>query len=170
MLCSCTFPWNVRNLSHINVKLHIQGNCTLEPSAMSLGLSAPDLRARKAGQCILVTDTTLIEVSQHLWLDNLYIRQKQTTATNATRRNVHVACIYGTCNLWMTSVTLQGAKKAIIGSRAILAYGGKLFASGAGDARPSCIGAVLSKKIFISLMCTRKAFTAIRGKRKRLLS
>jgi hypothetical protein len=108
----------------------MQGNCSSEPSATSLNLSAPSFRARKAGQCVLVTDTTLMEVNQHLWLDNLYIRQKVTAATKKASNAGHISAFGDDCHLWMTTVTLQGAGTLVPDSMPIKVVGGQVFASG----------------------------------------
>jgi hypothetical protein len=117
----------------------MQGNCSSEPSAASLNLSAPSFKARKAGQCILVTDTTLMEVNQYLWLDNLYIQQKATDATIKASQPGHITCFGDACHLWMTSVTLQGAGKLVKESMPMTVIGGQVFASGAEDVYVLCI-------------------------------
>jgi hypothetical protein len=113
----------------------MQGNCASEPSAISLSLPAPDLKGRKTGQCVLVTDIRLMEIAHNLWLDNLYIRQKLTDATDESTYPGELTCQGKSCNLWLTSVTLQGAQKLTPSFSYLAVYGGQMFASGAKDAQ-----------------------------------
>jgi hypothetical protein len=103
---------------------------------VDLGLSGPgDLKLRAYRQCILVTDVRFLRAEQNLWLDNLYIRY---SATNRTAYSSLVDCFGPACNLWLTSVTLQGDKWAVrddggdIYNRAVAVVGGQLYAEGAG--------------------------------------
>lgn len=68
------------------------------------GIVAP-LVSPLPGQCVLFTDVNLLTSDQNLWLDNLYIRHHSTARTDTGHV---VGCYSKDCNLWMTSVTLQG--------------------------------------------------------------
>jgi hypothetical protein len=104
----------------------MQGNCSSDTS--SLNLSAPDLLSLKAGQCVLLTDGSLMQLENSLWLDNLYIRYSKTSRGYA---DALLVCYGKDCNLWLTSVTLQGAlaKHPFFGGVAV--EGGQLYAEGA---------------------------------------
>jgi hypothetical protein len=105
----------------------VQGNCTSEPSALALGISEPALVARKPGQCVLVTEVKLFEVKQNLWMDNLYIRHHITSSTDSG------TILSGNgkgCNLWLTSVTLQGGSSKPTGSSGVQFIGGIVYAEG----------------------------------------
>jgi hypothetical protein len=112
----------------------IQGNCASEPSSRDLGLAAPKLRSRRPGQCILITDVGLLEVEQDLWLANLYIRLKTTDDTKnefVVDSHSHLNCFGKDCNLWLTSVTLQGVLTNAVTYDAMDVKGGQVYASGA---------------------------------------
>jgi hypothetical protein len=107
----------------------MQGNCSSDTS--TLNVSAPDLLSLKAGQCVLLTDGRLVEVEDNLSLDNLYIRQFRTSRGLS---NELLGCFGEDCNLWLTSVTLQGApvpdsSEFIYGG--VNVAGGQLYAEGA---------------------------------------
>jgi hypothetical protein len=105
----------------------VQGNCSSEPSATILGLSEPALVERKPGQCVLVTDVRLMNVKQNLWMDSLYIRHHTTTTTDTPT----ILDGYGKgCNLWLTSVTLQGDSFEAPAIGGFDIAGGQLYAEG----------------------------------------
>jgi hypothetical protein len=119
--------WSRHDSHQCNVEASkcMQGNCRSDPS--SLNLSALDLLPLKAGQCVVLTDGSFGEVEHSLWLDNLYIRYHQTS------RGVSIAllsCSGKYCNLWLTSVTLQGALGQYPVSGGALVDGGQLYAEG----------------------------------------
>jgi hypothetical protein len=103
------------------------------PVHLELGLSGPsDLVSQTPQQCVLVTDTSFLRAEQNLWLDNLYIRLR---ATNRTQQSSLVDCFGVTCNLWVTSVTMQGDRYGgpsdvdnEVGAVAVV--GGQLYAKG----------------------------------------
>jgi hypothetical protein len=111
----------------------VQGNCSSEPSAMALGLSEPPLVGRKPGQCVLVTVEKLLEAGWDLWMDNLYIR-----LANVDNLQVRLEAGTGTllsasniaCNLWLTSVTLQGDSSQPVGPSGVHFFGGNMYAEG----------------------------------------
>jgi hypothetical protein len=121
----------------------MQGNCNSEPSASALGISDRRLEPRTPGQCVLVTDQSLMEISlQNLWLDSLYIRYS-TVANNNICCTVNLLVFSGndTTNLWLTSVTLQGEANQgpeyspLQSPGAITVRGAQLYAEG-GDVPP----------------------------------
>jgi hypothetical protein len=90
----------------------LQGKCMSDPVHQDLGLSGPgDLVSRTSEQGVFVTDISFLRAEQNLWLDNLYIRFR---ATNRTQQSSLVDCFGFTCNLWLTSVTMQGNKYVVI--------------------------------------------------------
>jgi hypothetical protein len=111
----------------------LQGNCAADPLPVDLGLSGPgDLISRNPQQCILVIDVRLFRAEQNLWLDNLYIRY---IATNRSRESSLVDCLGGTCNLWLTAVTLHGYTSApenatVYDNGAVAVVGGQMYADG----------------------------------------
>jgi hypothetical protein len=105
----------------------MQGNCKSEPSAAVLGLTGPELTSRTLGQCVLVTDVRLMVVLHSMWLDNLYIRHRSSTRTDVTSL---LACYARDCNLWLTSVTLQGDWAEYLRMGGVEVSGGQLFAKG----------------------------------------
>jgi hypothetical protein len=107
--------------------LRMQGNCKSRPSAAALGLTGPELRALTPGQCVLVTDLQLMHVQQNLWLDSLYMRHHTTPRTNT--RSL-LTCNSKDCNLWLTSVTLQGDSRRLSDRGAVYVTGGQLYAEG----------------------------------------
>jgi hypothetical protein len=130
MYGSCTFNDHKKTCAN-----SLQGNCTSGPVPVDLGLSGPGyLVSRTPQQCLLVTDIRFLRAEQNLWLDNIYIRYK---ASNRTRESSLVDCIGGSCNLWLTSVTLQGYKvphsdQEHVWNGAVAVVGGQLYAEGAG--------------------------------------
>jgi hypothetical protein len=104
----------------------MQGNCSSDTS--SLNLSAPDLLSLKAGQCVLLTDGSLMQLEGSLWLDNLYIRYLKTSRGYA---EALLVCYGKDCNLWLTSITLQGALAQHPHTGGVLVEGGQLYAEGA---------------------------------------
>jgi hypothetical protein len=104
----------------------MQGNCSSDPS--SLNLSAPDLLTLRAGQCVLLTDGSLMKLQDSLWLDNLYIRYLKTSRGIALSL---LLCFGKGCNLWLTSVTLQGALGQVPAIGGALIEVGQLYAEGA---------------------------------------
>jgi hypothetical protein len=120
---------------------HMQGNCSSEPSAAALRLKNGQLLPHKPGQCVLVTDVRLMAVRQRLWLDRLYIRFK--VSTRSPESYSLLVCHDKDCNLWLTSVTLQGDFIDPAPEHgAIEVAGGQLYAEGvlAGQSRyvPEC--------------------------------
>jgi hypothetical protein len=112
----------------------MQGNCSTAPSAALLGLTGPDLVQQQPGQCLLVTNTPLTSVQQNLWMDNLYIRQKTTSETGTLHPQM-VACNGKVCNLWLTTVTMQGDSSELPSLGGVVVSGGQLYAEGAVTAR-----------------------------------
>lgn len=117
----------------------VQGNCSTEVAFTPSGTHAP-IASPLPGQCLIVTDHPLLEVTVNLWLDALYIRHQTTarTATNTAYSLLRCESVY--CNLWMTSVALQGdgieeweqvnnGTDPILG--ALEVSGGQLYAEGA---------------------------------------
>lgn len=109
----------------------MQGNCNTRPSVDRLGLtgSAPLIDWRP-GQCVIVTDMIFFDVQQNLWLDNLYIRHRNTFRTDILTGSI-VHCDSEDCLIWMTKVTLQGSGDAHEDPQAIHMFGGQLYADGA---------------------------------------
>jgi hypothetical protein len=120
----------------------LQGNCMSDPEPRDLGLSGPDdLVSGRLQQCVLVTDTAFLRAEQNLWLDNLYIR---FISTDRIQQSSIVDCFGLACNLWLTSVTMQGADDRLmrvpgegsvvkkIGTEigALAVVGGQLYAEG----------------------------------------
>jgi hypothetical protein len=107
----------------------MQGNCKVEPSAESLGLSRSDLDSRKPGQCVLVTDEHVMSLTwQSLWLESLYIRYRSTSSSD---KIALLACSGKGCNLWLTSVTLQGDSSQLPRLGGLAVAGGQVYAEGA---------------------------------------
>jgi hypothetical protein len=69
----------------------------------------------------------LVAPSKNLWLDGLYIRQ-QTTSRTDTRALMW--CNGEDCNLWLTSITLQGDDTYWPYYGGVGVEGGQLFAEG----------------------------------------
>jgi hypothetical protein len=113
----------------------LQGNCSLDPVPVDLGLSGhADLIARNPYQCVLVADIGFLRAEQRLWLDNLYIR---LSATSRTQQSSLVDCFGLNCNMWLTSVTMQGDTSGFIEDvddqiGAVAVVGGQLYATGVG--------------------------------------
>ena len=84
----------------------------------------------RPGQCVIVTDLLLLAVRQNLWMDNLYIRHHTTDRTDSTS-----AVWSGSkdCNLWMTSITIQGDGVGDPHLGALALVGGQLYAEGMKD-------------------------------------
>lgn len=60
----------------------VQGSCATAPGPALSKPAGADLRPLLPGQCLLLTDTGLLTVSNSsLWLDNLYVRLKRSTRT-----------------------------------------------------------------------------------------
>lgn len=106
----------------------MQGNCRAGVTAESLGLSGA-LVPRLPGQCVIITDTTLLSERQNLWIDSLYIRFKKTDRSDDRVESV-VKCIGEECNMWMTSVTVQGDGDTDPKFGGVLVSGGQLYAQG----------------------------------------
>jgi hypothetical protein len=116
-------------MTRTDATICMQGNCKAEPSAESLGLTGPDLVARKPGQCVLVTDEHLMSLTwQSLWLNSLYIRYRSTSSTD---KIALLACSGKGCNLWLTSVTLQGDSSQLPRLGGLAVAGGQVYAEGA---------------------------------------
>jgi hypothetical protein len=100
---------------------------------LDLGLSNPaDLGPRHPQQCVLVTDIGFLRAEQNLWLDNLYMI---FSTTDRTRQTSLVECVGLTCNLWLSSVTMQGDQVGLwnnVGDAigAVAVVGGQLYAEG----------------------------------------
>lgn len=107
----------------------IQGNCVDEPSEEKLGLTGPGLD-RSPGQCVIASDTTLIWLENSLWLDNLYIRYSASTAFEDDYYNDILECSSPDCNLWLTSVTMQGDGPGDKTAGAIWAKESQVYAEG----------------------------------------
>jgi hypothetical protein len=94
---------------------------------VGLGFSGPgDLMPRLPGQCVLVTFKRFLDIAQHLWLDNLYIRHHPLDELEVPDL---LSCWEG-CHMWLTSVSLQGdlGKGQDVGSIAVGM--GQLYAEG----------------------------------------
>jgi hypothetical protein len=109
---------------------YVQGNCTSPPSADSLGLPDLDLKFWKPGQCVLVTEAALVSVKNYLWLHSLYILHHMITQMNVTVPYPLVSCDDRQCNLWLTSVTLQGERIEFMSVGGVDVFQGQLFAKG----------------------------------------
>ena len=92
-----------------------------------MGLSGPPLRTNVPGQCVIVTDVMLMDVSENLWLHNLHIRHHSSARSNTSSV---IDCL-GDCSLWMTDVPIQGdgSRDPLFGGLYI--YGGQVYAQGA---------------------------------------
>jgi hypothetical protein len=106
----------------------LQGNCSSKPPNAALGWSQLKLIALKPRQCVVYVNVRLTNVQQSLWLDNIYIRHRQSRRASPTSL---LACLGKSCNLWLTSVTLQNDE----GSGGLDVKGGQVYAEGvyAGD-------------------------------------
>lgn len=111
----------------------MQGNCSMEPYAYGLSLSneAP-LADRSPGQCVLVTNSHVLHVQQKLWIDNIYIRQGQTRGVELYSL---VMCQSVDCNLWLTSVTMQGSGELQPFASGITMHAGKVYGEGESQSR-----------------------------------
>jgi hypothetical protein len=78
------------------------------------------------GQCVIVSDLELMEPTQELWLDGLYIRHHRTNRTDTA---AVIGC-FESCNLWMTTVTIQGDGSQDPTRGAIWIETGQVYAEG----------------------------------------
>lgn len=115
----------------------MQGNCSQEVSTTVLGLSGSPLLDRLPGQCVIVTDVHLVSVKQNFWMHGLYIRHHRTARTQTD--NVVVWCGTEDCNLWLTSVTVQGDGTDDPSRGGLEVNGGQLYAEGATSAQESAL-------------------------------
>lgn len=85
---------------------HVQGNCTNAPvDTAALQLSGAPLRPLLEGQCIIVADHDMLEVSNgRLWVDNVYFRIGRSPRVPLPR----LLTVYAVGRLWLTRSTLQG--------------------------------------------------------------
>ena len=64
------------------VAVAVQGDCAANPGPAISDVTGADLLALLPRQCLLVTDTHFLNVTNSsLWMDNLYIRLKRSTRT-----------------------------------------------------------------------------------------
>jgi hypothetical protein len=121
----------------------MQGNCSSEPSG-SFNISGTDIEMRSPGQCVLITDVRLLRAQQFLWLDNLYIRHR---ATERTDDSSLLDCLGSSCNMWITTVTIQGEWNQSIPFGGVGVGGGQMFAEGAHRALTKAISNLCSFKL-----------------------
>jgi hypothetical protein len=82
----------------------------------------------------LLTDVGLLEARKDLWLDHLYVR---ISITDESSKGDYIDwasylnCYGKDCNLWLTSVTLQGILTDLVTYNAMDVSGGQVYASGA---------------------------------------
>jgi hypothetical protein len=106
----------------------MQGNCSSEPF-QDLRLSKTDvLASRKPGQCVLIADGRLLLAKHSLWLHNLYVHHSSATVVDDPSV---LSCLGSACNLWLTSVTLQGDPHQVTYFGGVAVFGGQLYAKGA---------------------------------------
>lgn len=105
----------------------LQGNCSHEPTAEQLPLYNGAQSEWKPGQCVILTDVELVELELQLWLDNLYIRHVTTPRTDTVSV---LWCVTEMCQMWMTSVTIQGDGDGDPSSGALWVTGGLVYAEG----------------------------------------
>ena len=77
-------------MSHLGV----QGNCTGPPPEFALPAAVPDL-ALASGQCVIVSDRTILVVSeadQNLWVDNVLLRVARTRPDQVCHHISHHTC------------------------------------------------------------------------------
>lgn len=91
--------------------MDLQGNCDASTAAGAFKLNGSPLEGLTEGQCLVVTDTSLLSVTVgDLWLDQLYIRHhlpEEETDPDAVRTGALVS-VAGKGKLYMTKITLQG--------------------------------------------------------------
>eukprot|EP00892_Ulva_mutabilis_P011349 jgi/Ulvmu1/8587/UM045_0030.1 len=85
----------------------LRGNCSTVVDASQFQLDdGAALRPLAEGQCLIVSDGDMLQISQgRLWIDNLYVRV-QRTDRNTAPTLLSIATAGG--QLWLTRSTLQG--------------------------------------------------------------
>ena len=85
----------------------MQGNCSSDDvgdlSTLDLNMAAWSL-----GKCLIVTDFRLMKVEQNLWIDNLYIRSRDTTSTSPKDTSRVLMTVKETAQVYMTHTVIQG--------------------------------------------------------------
>jgi hypothetical protein len=75
----------------------------------SFRLAGIPLRPLHSRQCLIITDTDLLEVVKGtLWIDNVYIRSRDTTATDPLNMERVMISVHGASDVYMTHTVLQG--------------------------------------------------------------
>eukprot|EP00892_Ulva_mutabilis_P011355 jgi/Ulvmu1/8592/UM045_0035.1 len=66
----------------LNTTLSITGNCATAPGPALSPSTGPAMRPLLPGQCLLLTDTSVLTVTNSsLWMDNLYLRLQRSART-----------------------------------------------------------------------------------------
>jgi hypothetical protein len=91
------------------MQARVQGNCKSQPSPQALAIPATSFAdSLIPGQCVLLTDVRLFVIEQNLWLDSLFIRSH----SSVDNFQPLVAGRGKWCNVWLTSVVLQGVEES----------------------------------------------------------
>lgn len=114
----------------------MQGNCTSEPSSIAFGLTGAPFIDRRPGQCLIVTDVRLFSSKQDIWIDSLYLRYHSTSRSLSDAAEDLIWCSTASCNLWMTSITLQGDGITDTKYGGMQAVGGNVYADGVPPSSP----------------------------------
>lgn len=91
----------------------MQGECTAAPPQEFVSGLDPDLLQRRPGQCLVLGNTMLFEVSSassaRVVIDNLYARLEQFTVSEVGVRFMSVS---GT-SVWFANMTMQGGQGTV---------------------------------------------------------
>lgn len=86
--------------------MSVQGSCAAAPGPALAQPGGADLRPLLPGQCLLVTDTSLLTVTNSsLWIDNLYVRLKRTA--KSPLEPVLLTTEVDSPGVYLSGVTLQ---------------------------------------------------------------
>lgn len=103
----------------------IRGKCDSEPPLEEPFVQG--LEDWQPGQCVLVTDISLMQIDTSIWLDSLHIHHQHTDRTDTESV---ISCESRACQLWMTNVSLKGDVKQDPLRNAIVLSGGEVYAQG----------------------------------------
>jgi hypothetical protein len=153
----------------------MQGNCTDAPLpayAQSVSLGGARLAKRSKQQCLILTDTAVLSVTEgDLWLGHVLMRFKSTArskslATDSLEGSSSVGSVAGGfamvragagARLWMTNVTLQGhgegqTMQALASEGPVLCRGEPLLCSSL------CILFSVRRRVCLPLTCAHVVF------------
>lgn len=129
----------------------MQGNCSpgetgIEELSSEFQLAGDPLRTLQPNQCLIITDTDLIDVvSGPLWIDNVYVRARDTSATSPSAEDRILVSVEGASRLYLTHSVLQGDGVGTM--MGLHVYdGGQVFLQGASPA-------LATSQLFSFLLC-----------------